>query len=48
MRLRHQEILDRSVHPPSVNPAMTAAAKVPPMRTPISRPSNIPDFIDLE
>ena len=47
-RLRHQEILDRSAQPPSVNPAMTAAAKVPAIRTPISRPSNIPDLIDLE
>jgi transposase InsO family protein len=47
-RLRHQEILDRSAQPPSVNPAMTAAAKVPSIRTPISRPSNIPDLIDME
>ncbi len=47
-RLIHQEILDRSALSPAVNPPMTAAAKTPAIRTPISRPSTIPEFIDLE
>jgi hypothetical protein len=47
-RLRHQEILDRSALPPLVNAPMTAVAKVPAMRTPVSRPATLPTLIDME
>jgi putative transposase len=48
MRLRHKEISDQSKVPPSVNRPMTAAAKVPAVRTPVFRPAALPTFIDME
>jgi hypothetical protein len=48
LRLAHDEILAKSAHPPSVNPPMTAAAKMPATRTPVSRPTTLPTLIDME